>query len=69
MKLIKNLATSVAALGLLTMSAMAQDTIKVASFTSEKATGVSKVIEPWMDAVAADLGDQIAMRGFWGGTL
>lgn len=69
MKLIKQLTTGVAALTLLATSALAQDMIKVASFTSEKATGVSKVIEPWMDAVSADLGDKVTMRGFWGGTL
>ena len=44
-------------------------TIKVATFVPEKSTGVSKVIKPWMDAVAKDAGSDVKMQAFWGGSL
>lgn len=44
-------------------------TIKVATFVPEKSTGVSKVIKPWMEAVARDAGGDVKMQAFWGGTL
>ena len=50
-------------------AATAKTTLRVASFTSEKATGVTEMIIPWMKAVEADVGDQVALKGFWGGSL
>ncbi|MGP1397188.1 MAG: TRAP transporter substrate-binding protein [Inquilinaceae bacterium] len=56
-------------LGIAAAPALAQTTIKVATFVPEQSVGVSKVIKPWMEAVQADLGDQVTMQPFWGGTL
>ena len=47
----------------------AQELIKVGTFVPEKSVGVSRVIKPWMEAVAADAGDEVKLQGFWGGTL
>ena len=49
--------------------AAAQTTIRVASFTPEGATGVQHVMIPWMEAAAAELGDEVEMVPFWGGAL
>ena len=49
--------------------AAAQQTVRVASFTSDKATGVRDVIVPWMEAVEAEVGDLVDLQGFWGGSL
>lgn len=49
--------------------ASAQDILKVGTFVPEQSTGVSKVIKPWLEAVAADGGDAVRMMPFWGGTL
>lgn len=49
--------------------ATAQEFVKVGTFVPEKSVGVSRVIQPWMEAVAAEAGDDITLQGFWGGTL
>ena len=49
--------------------AEAQTTIRVASFTPEGAVGVKNVMKPWMEAVQAELGDEVEMVPFWGGAL
>lgn len=51
------------------LPATAQETIRVASFTPEQAVGVQNVMIPWMDAVEAEVGDQVDLQGFWGGAL
>jgi TRAP-type C4-dicarboxylate transport system substrate-binding protein len=51
------------------LPATAQEIIKVGTFVPEKSVGVSSVIQPWMEAVAADAGDDVTLQGFWGGTL
>lgn len=56
-------------LGLSCVGVNAQDVIKVGTFVPEQSVGVSRVIKPWMDAVAADVGDAVSLKGFWGGTL
>ena len=50
-------------------AAVAQTTIRVASFTPEGAVGVQNVMIPWMEAVQEELGDQVEMVPFWGGAL
>ena len=50
-------------------SVNAQDLIKVGTFVPEKSVGVSKVIKPWMEAVAGEVGDAVKLQGFWGGAL
>lgn len=52
-----------------TASAQDAQTIRVASFTPEQAVGVRNVIIPWMEAVEAEVGDQVDLQGFWGGAL
>lgn len=52
----------------LTSTAEAQ-TIKVATFVPEQSVGVSKVIKPWIEAVQAEVGDDVDFQTFWGGTL
>lgn len=62
--------TTMAALVALTAgTALAQTLIRVASFTPEGAVGVQNVMIPWMEAVQAELGDQVELVGFWGGAL
>lgn len=56
------------ALAALALPAQAQEIVKVGTFVPEKSTGVSKVIKPWMEAVAGDTSD-VKMMPFWGGTL
>lgn len=51
------------------LPAAAQQTIRVASFTPEQAVGVQNVMIPWMEAVEAEVGDQVDLQGFWGGAL
>jgi TRAP-type C4-dicarboxylate transport system substrate-binding protein len=43
--------------------------IKIGTFVPAKSVGVSRVIKPWMAKVKADLGDDITLKGFWGGSL
>ncbi|MBT3553465.1 MAG: TRAP transporter substrate-binding protein DctP [Rhodospirillaceae bacterium] len=43
--------------------------IKIGTFVPAKSVGVSRVIKPWMAKVKADLGDDVSMKGFWGGSL
>ncbi|MFY9210538.1 MAG: TRAP transporter substrate-binding protein [Aestuariivita sp.] len=47
---------------------LAQELVKVGTFVPEQSVGVSKVIKPWMEAVAAET-DDVTLQGFWGGTL
>lgn len=54
---------------LVSAPATAQDLVKVGTFVPEQSVGVSRVIKPWMEAVAAEAGDAVKMQGFWGGTL
>lgn len=50
-------------------AASAQEQVRVASFTGAGAIGVKDVMIPWMEAVQADIGDQVKLTGFWGGSL
>lgn len=64
--------TTLAGLALATLvsaPASAQEFVKVGTFVPEKSVGVSRVIQPWMEAVTADAGDDVKLQGFWGGTL
>lgn len=49
--------------------ATAKEMIKVGTFVPAQSVGVAKVIKPWMDAVSQDVGDEVGLKGFWGGTL
>ncbi len=49
--------------------AVSQELVKVGTFVPEKSVGVSRVIKPWMEAVSADVGGDVKLQGFWGGTL
>jgi TRAP-type C4-dicarboxylate transport system substrate-binding protein len=63
----------VAAAGLMLFNAggaiAAEGTIKIGTFVPEKSIGVSRIIQPWMKNVEAELGQKISMKGFWGGSL
>lgn len=65
----KTAALAGCAVAALSTAAAAQELIRVASFTSEKALGVQAMIIPWMEAVEAEVGDQVTLKGFWGGSL
>lgn len=67
MKHIRNLLVG-AALALASLPATAQELVKIGTFVPEKSVGVSRVIKPWMEAVAAET-DAVKLQGFWGGTL
>lgn len=63
----------VAAAGLLllqTGNAVSADVnLKIGTFVPEKSVGVSKVIIPWMKSVSGEVGNEVALKGFWGGSL
>jgi TRAP-type C4-dicarboxylate transport system substrate-binding protein len=65
--LIKTAAVFFSSLALSTVAA--KEMIKVGTFVPAKSVGVSKVIKPWMDAVTKDVGSDVTLKGFWGGTL
>lgn len=44
-------------------------TIKIGTFVPAKSVGVSKVIKPWMEEVSKEIGDELDLRGYWGGSL
>ena len=75
MRLFSNASTTLAAAALVVtgafapLSAEAQTTIRVASFTPEGAVGVRFVMKPWMEAVQEELGDRVDLIPFWGGAL
>ncbi len=43
--------------------------LKIGTFVPAKSIGVSKVIKPWMESVTAEVGSEVSMKGFWGGSL
>jgi TRAP-type C4-dicarboxylate transport system substrate-binding protein len=43
--------------------------VRIGTFVPEKSVGVSRVIKPWMAAVAKETGVDVTMRGYWGGSL
>jgi TRAP-type C4-dicarboxylate transport system substrate-binding protein len=43
--------------------------IRVGSYVPEQSVGIRTVIQPWMDAVAAELPPGIRFQGYWGGSL
>ena len=62
-----------AAAGLMLMQAGSADAadvnLKIGTFVPAKRIGVSKVIKPWMAAVTAEVGSEVSMKGYWGGSL
>lgn len=62
-------AAVMAGLGVPALGGAAPTTLRVAAFVPEKSFGVSRVIKPWMAAVEKDVGAEIKLQGFWGGTL
>ena len=44
-------------------------TLRIGTYVPEQSVGVKWVIRPWMEAVQADLGDQIRFDEYWGGSL
>ena len=47
----------------------AKELIKVGTFVPAQSVGVAKVIKPWMEAVSQEVGGEVTLKGFWGGTL
>ncbi len=43
--------------------------IRIGTFVPAKSVGVSRVIKPWMEAVAKETGVDVNLRGYWGGSL
>jgi len=43
--------------------------IKIGTFVPAKSVGVSKVIKPWMAEVSKELGAEVDLHGYWGGSL
>lgn len=62
-------AATLAGLGVPRLGLAAPTTLRVAAFVPEKSFGVSRVIKPWMAAVEKDIGSELRLQGFWGGTL
>ncbi len=61
--------TLAAGLAVTVTLASAKEMIKVGTFVPAQSVGVAKVIKPWMDAVSQEVGDEVGLKGFWGGTL
>jgi TRAP-type C4-dicarboxylate transport system substrate-binding protein len=62
---------SISAAGMLALAAtevQAVD-IRIGTFVPAKSVGVSRVIKPWMEAVAKETGVDVNLRGYWGGSL
>jgi TRAP-type transport system periplasmic protein len=59
----------IAAMGLTSTANAAGMTIKIGTFVPAKSVGVSKVIKPWMEEVSKEVGDELNLRGYWGGSL
>ena len=60
--------SAVAMLALAATESRAVD-VRIGTFVPEKSVGVSRVIKPWMAAVAKETGVEVNMRGYWGGSL
>jgi TRAP-type transport system periplasmic protein len=43
--------------------------IKIGTFVPAKSVGVSRVIKPWMEQVSKEVGEEVNLRGYWGGSL
>jgi TRAP-type C4-dicarboxylate transport system substrate-binding protein len=63
----------IAAAGLMLMQTggvdAAEVNLKVGTFVPAKSIGVSTVIKPWMADVTAEVGSEVSMKGYWGGSL
>jgi len=49
--------------------AQAQREVRIAAFTHEKSVVVVHLVQPFIDAVNAEVGDKIKLRGYFGGSL
>ena len=49
--------------------AVAQKLVRLAAFTAEESVVVSKMMIPFLKAVNAEVGDEIQVKGYWGGSL
>ena len=67
--LIYALTGALMSLTLVSAPVVAQELVKVGTFVPEQSVGVSRVIKPWMESVSADVGEDVKLQGFWGGTL
>ncbi len=45
------------------------ETLRIGTYVPEQSVGVQLVLKPWIESVKADLGDDITIREFWGGSL
>ncbi len=61
-------ASMIAAMGLGGATAQTIN-IKIGTFVPAKSVGVSRVIKPWMESIRKDVGDEVDLRGYWGGSL
>jgi TRAP-type C4-dicarboxylate transport system substrate-binding protein len=60
--------SAVAMLALASAESGAVD-VRIGTFVPAKSVGVSRVIKPWMAAVAKETGVDVNLRGYWGGSL
>ncbi len=69
--MVRLLWSAVAGVGLLALAAVEAQAvdIRIGTCVPEKSVGVSRVIKPWMAAVAKETGVEVNMRGYWGGSL
>lgn len=68
-KTVSAIATAAGLLAFTTQTVAAADNVRVASFTSAKATTIKVVMKPWMDAVGKEAGNDVKFQSFWGGAL
>ena len=47
----------------------AENTLRMGSYINSRSTGISEVIQPWADAVRAEVGDAVTIVEYWGGSL
>ncbi|MEM7708510.1 MAG: TRAP transporter substrate-binding protein DctP [Pseudomonadota bacterium] len=43
--------------------------IRIGSHLQARTTAISKIVLPWLEAVRAEVGDQVTIREYWGGSL
>ena len=50
-------------------SSAAPKLVRVAAFTPEKSVIVARMMKPFIEAVNAEAGDEVTLKGYWGGSL
>lgn len=67
--IVLRLALVVFAVAIASQTSAAPKLIRIAAFTPEQSVVVSYMMKPFVEAVNADVGDEVNLKGYWGGSL